>query len=194
MLKKLKGFTMAEAILVMTILGIIATIMISTLKPAEYKEKALQIMAKKVLSELDVATTQVLMNDTVNGVFNEFIDPDSGDVFGHTGDLMEVENVSQQLTNLYKQYLTTLRAKTKTKYFHGAEPIILKDGASVSFSLYEADCSTIFPGETNVITAYCPVGWIRYDVNDNEPPNVYGKDRFLLPLGLHGIAYADETQ
>ena len=51
-LKKLIAFTMAEAILVMTILGIIATIMISTLKPAEFKDKALNIMAKKVLSEI----------------------------------------------------------------------------------------------------------------------------------------------
>ena len=58
------GFTMAEAILVMTILGIIATIMISTLKPAEFKEKSLRIMAKKVLSEIDVATSQIIMNNT----------------------------------------------------------------------------------------------------------------------------------
>ena len=33
------GFTMAEAVLVMTILGIIATIMITTMKPAKFKEK-----------------------------------------------------------------------------------------------------------------------------------------------------------
>ena len=58
---KKKAFTMAEAILVMTILGIIATIMITTLKPAEFKDKGLKILAKKVLSEIDTATTQILI-------------------------------------------------------------------------------------------------------------------------------------
>ena len=61
MMKIKRAFTMAEAILVMTILGIIATIMITTLKPAEYKDKGLAIMARKVLSEIDTATTQMLI-------------------------------------------------------------------------------------------------------------------------------------
>ena len=55
-----KAFTMAEAILVMTILGIIATIMITTLRPSEFQEKGLKILAKKVLSEVDTATSNVL--------------------------------------------------------------------------------------------------------------------------------------
>ena len=33
---KKRAFTMAEAVLVMTILGVIATIMITTLKPADF--------------------------------------------------------------------------------------------------------------------------------------------------------------
>ena len=61
-----RAFTMAEAILVMTILGIIATIMITTLKPAEYKDKGLAIMARKVLSEIDTATTQMLINNSAS--------------------------------------------------------------------------------------------------------------------------------
>ena len=67
-----KAFTMAEAILVMTILGIIATIMITTLKPAGYKEDALKILYKKVLSQLDTATTQILVNSSA-GSFQLFL-------------------------------------------------------------------------------------------------------------------------
>jgi type II secretory pathway pseudopilin PulG len=80
MLKKLKAFTMAEAILVMTILGIIATIMISTLKPAEFKEQAMRTMAKKVLSEIDVATTQILMNNTADGTFDTLYEAGSSNL------------------------------------------------------------------------------------------------------------------
>ena len=69
-----KAFTMAEAILVMTILGIIATIMITTLKPAEFKKDSLEVLAKKVLSEIDTATTQVLVNNTKLGNFESLVD------------------------------------------------------------------------------------------------------------------------
>ena len=57
-----KAFTMAEAIIVMTILGIIATIMITNLKPSEFRDKGLQILAKKVLMQLDTATQQIMIN------------------------------------------------------------------------------------------------------------------------------------
>ena len=50
------AFTMAEAIIVMTILGIIATIMITNLKPAEFRDEALIVQAKKLLLEIDQAT------------------------------------------------------------------------------------------------------------------------------------------
>ena len=71
------AFTMAEAILVMTILGIIATIMITTLKPAQFKDKGLEIMARKVLSEIDTAMTQILINDTAGGNVCNTIDPEN---------------------------------------------------------------------------------------------------------------------
>ena len=62
-----KAFTMAEAIIVMTILGIIATIMITNLKPSEFRDKALLTQAKKVLREIDEATYQIMINNTQNG-------------------------------------------------------------------------------------------------------------------------------
>ena len=103
MLKKIKAFTMAEAILVMTILGIIATIMISTLKPAQYKDQAMQIMAKKVLSQIDNATTQILMNNTMDGTLDTLIDPDTNNVFNMFSN-DDANGKSYKLVNLYKIY------------------------------------------------------------------------------------------
>ena len=40
-----KAFTMAEAILVMVILGIIATIMISTMRPVEFRDRGFKVLA-----------------------------------------------------------------------------------------------------------------------------------------------------
>lgn len=101
---------MAEAVLVMTILGIIATIMITTLKPAEFNEKTLAIMADKVMAEIDNATTMILLNDSSDGTMENLIAVD-GTKFG-----VGVNNVgitedqkTEYLVNLYKKYLATTR-------------------------------------------------------------------------------------
>ena len=76
--KAKKAFTMAEAILVMTILGIIASIMITTIKPAKFKEEGLKTLAKKVLSGIDTATSQILINDSKLGTFNTLVTSTGG--------------------------------------------------------------------------------------------------------------------
>ena len=106
-----RAFTMAEAILVMTILGIIATIMISTLKPAEFQEKGLQVLAKKVLSEIDTATTQILMNNSANGTMETIYQADTLDFIMNTSG-----NASHKLGNLYKKYLTGIRSIPSGSY------------------------------------------------------------------------------
>lgn len=49
-MRKISAFTMAEAVLVMTILGIIATVMITTLKPAKFKEQGYEVLAKAYIA------------------------------------------------------------------------------------------------------------------------------------------------
>ena len=100
-----KAFTMAEAIIVMTILGIIATIMITNLKPAEFRDKGLQVQAKKILQQLDTATQQIMVNNTQNGKLNQIFP--SG-VTTSTFTYSATANAAQ-LTALYKKYLTTTR-------------------------------------------------------------------------------------
>ena len=199
------AFTMAEAILVMTILGIIATIMITTLKPAEYKDKGLAIQAKKVLSEIDTATTMILMND----VFDE-----RGLVYLLTPDARETMIIQRHqdyiitLEKLYKKYMTATRKPCTSEAECGicAVPLCddtterafyLKDGACVRLSnCYwkpDAEIFTIFPGEVNQVLA--PNGsngsllYITFDTNGIEEPNVFGKDQFRLPMNRLGIMY-----
>ena len=185
------GFTMAEAILVMTILGIIATIMISTLKPAEFKEKSLQILAKKVLSELDVATPQILMNDTKDGTFDTLFDS-TGEISKFPGGVDEVYSSGARVANLYKKYLTALRKKPKG--CNDDNCFVLKDGAAIEIVYRTGFSDSIFPGETEVIFMNdmdVVYGTLMYDVNDDEGPNIEGKDIFSLPLGKEGIIYSE---
>ena len=62
---KLKAFTMAEAILTMVILGVIAAIMIANLKPVQYRNEGFKVTYKKVYAELDD-----VINTNLTGTFN----------------------------------------------------------------------------------------------------------------------------
>lgn len=184
-----KAFTMAEAILVMTILGIIATIMITTLKPAEFKDKGMAILAKKVLSEIDTATTQILINNSMDGTMANLYKPGTATNFAYKSD---VGNVGK----LYKKYLTATRQKTTANDCNISgytNSFFLKDGACMAIKVGAANASpTIFPGEVSTTNVNVTQGLLFYDINGKEEPNVNGKDRFILPISDEGIMYSTD--
>ena len=194
------GFTMAEAILVMTILGIIATIMITTLKPAEYKNKGLKVLANKVMSEIDTATTMILTNDSLDGTMHNLVGVD-GNVFS-IRDARTKEN-ADKLGNLYKKYLTATRKECSDnscrcyKMANTSTPIsyifYLKDGACIKIhTKFNDDPIAIMPGETER-TAFLQNSdaAIFLDINAEEEPNKEGQDTFIFRLDKDGIMYAD---
>ena len=163
--KKSKAFTMAEVILVMTILGIIAAVMVTTLKPAEYKAKGLAVLAKKVMSQIDAATTQIIVNNTKMATL------DSGS--------FTLEN--------YKKYLTALRTAPASSFCTGGAK--LKDGSCIAITVSTATVDTYFPGETAKQSMAPGLGVIKFDINDSDEPNTLGIDQFTIPVNSAGIQY-----
>ena len=106
------GFTMAEAVLVMTILGIIATIMITTLKPAEFKERGLKVLAQKVIAEIDNATTQILLKHSPDGTMNNIYILNSETLCTGSSAYSSNTDCKNNITVLYKKYLGTKRSMT----------------------------------------------------------------------------------
>ena len=207
------GFTMAEAVLVMTILGIIATIMITTLKPAEFKEKALAILANKVMTEIDTATTQILLNDSRDGTMEKLIAVDGTNFgLGTDQDGLQFGRRMELLLGLYKKYLSASRKACndnscscyKKIVGSGTSPgdyrfVNLKNGACLAIrtlSVYNSEAQFFnFPGEdwSKVSNLYINVsGYIYFDINGLEEPNTRGKDIFRIPLGKYGIVYNEE--
>ena len=180
-----KAFTMAEAILVMTILGIIATIMITTLKPAEFKEKGLRILAKKVLSEIDTATTQILVNNSSKNNLATLY------VAGGTSTQFSTASDHANLATLYKGYLTTTRqTSANCAGIASGTQFFLKDGACMGvMSGTTADLSTCFPGEETATAVSVTYGYLYFDTNGDEEPNTMCRDRFVLPFDASGIKY-----
>ena len=180
-----RAFTMAEAIIVMTILGIIATIMITNLKPTEFRDKGLQVLAKKVLMQLDTATQQIMVNNSQNGKLTTVYLPNSTTQKDFTA--IDATN----LTTLYKKYLVTTRKTCTTSACscnsYGGVKLYLKDGACIAIKTTSAANATIFPGEVNTVSK--TASSIFFDVNDSDEPNVPGKDQFLVPINADGIFF-----
>ncbi len=59
-----KAFTLAEAILTMTILGVIAATMVTTLKPQQYKAQAFRTLKQKAYISVDQVTQSVMTDCT----------------------------------------------------------------------------------------------------------------------------------
>lgn len=194
---KKQAFTMAEAVLVMTILGIIATIMITTLKPAEFKDKGLKVLAKKVMSEIDNATTQILLNDTADGTLDKLYEADTAEGESPATFSSATAGKASDMAKLYKKYLTTIRKSCDnskdcgTCYDYDAK-FFLKDGACVGLkSGAQEKAVTIFPGETETSEIDATHGVIFFDINGVDEPNTLGKDQFLMPLNSEGIQYTE---
>ncbi len=207
------AFTMAEAVLVMTILGIIATIMITTLKPAEFKDKGLRVLADKVLGEIDTATTQILLNDSRDGTMENLIAVD-GTNFG-AGNTIGGNNIpakSTKLAGLYKKYLSATRKECNNKNcvcYAFSEDLIneytadhfnffyLKDGACMGVvtrnDYIDTSYKYLFPGEDADEIGNQKVKGVSiqivFDINGDNEPNTWGKDKFIIPVSKYGIIY-----
>ena len=194
-----KAFTMAEAILVMTILGIIATIMITTLKPAKFKEEALRTLGRKVMSEVDTAVSQIMINDSQDGKMNQLLTGTPGDTPYSFSDNAKAAN----LEKLFKKYLTTTRTAVSATSFCGATAssttfsFVLKDGACLGVKMGPSEYTSQFPGETGSTAIAADstdgtatlLGSLYMDSNGDDEPNVFGKDRFAFPIAVSGIYY-----
>lgn len=188
-----KAFTMAEAILVMTILGIIATIMISTLKPAQYKEQAFQVLSKSIYAEIDSAMTQILTNHTQYNRLSEIYPLGSTTTFSMA--TSKAAN-STYMINLFKKYMATARGTvpvicretTANKGVGYEANMLLKNGACIAIKSGPiTQVNTWIPGEISVTKADSTHGMIFLDINGDTDPNVLGKDQFYIPLVADGI-------
>lgn len=177
------AFTMAEAILVMVILGIIATIMISTMRPVEFRDRGFKVLAKKVLGQIDSATTQILFNNAQDSSMAKLYPPGSNANYAAFGANLTATKA------LYNTYLVGTREDvTSTWCKKGGTYIRLKDGSCIGFAA-GSTVDTIIPGESTSHNVTASQGLIYVDINDSEEPNVFGKDQYLIPVGDNGIDY-----
>ena len=160
MKKKLLAFTLAEAVLTMTILGVLAATMVANLKPAQYRTKGLVTKAQKVYSDLDQATNMIISECTQSISLAQTYKSCT-----RTGTPVARTSVSAaEWVTLYDRYMRFTSASYS------------KDGYSCKVT--KSNAAICFNAGTTI--------WI--DVNNTEGPNVAGQDQHSFTLDNNGIA------
>jgi prepilin-type N-terminal cleavage/methylation domain-containing protein len=202
-IKSKDGFTLAEVLITLLIIGIIASIVIPGLI-ADTQQAELKTAWKKTFSDFSQATKLVLAD---NG----------GSMRGLCGGVPTYQ--PDCLKNAYKQYLNyTKVCDNGTAYeggcFHprnypyidsikwlngashiwintyppfadGNSGLILSNGQLVVFYYQDSSCSS---GPGAAVDGYSnSCGWITIDVNGFKSPNTVGKDIFSVDLLENGI-------
>ena len=198
-----KAFSLVESILVIIIIGIISLIVITVFDPSCFKEEAELALAKKILAEIDIATSKVIINDTKNGDFEYIVDPETKTNYNITA-TENKQNYSNTLKKTYIQYLSTSRkscsntsecpAICATSEVANSSSLNLKNGACIRFVLGDTNSTWtgIFPEQeetTNFTLGSRNYFVISFDVNGKGKPNRLGIDQYTIPVGLDGINY-----
>lgn len=204
--KKLKAFTLSEAIVVIVILGVIASITVPQVMTVNYNDKANNTLGKKMVSYLDNAMVGILDKYATIDDFTRL--KDSQGYFS-----VEDSGAEERFAKLVKEFLLDINFEMdKSKeYFNNkimlynkeltdevlkdAYPVMFyaNDGVILGFRFY-GSCSAVekyaTPPEyqrSYEVTDSC--GSVFMDVNAYKRPNKLGSDQFIVPIYKRGLKY-----
>lgn len=173
--KSHKGFTLAEILLVIVILGIVAAITI----PSIIRDIT-DIQYKTVWKSTYSAISQAVRRSAME----------------HGGTIDSLCHNTDCFRNTIIPYLNIVKACNQTATIgtgncfslaiigeDQGSAAILSNGVGLFFAANSSDCSGSF--SPNIPKDYC--GWMAVDTNGFKPPNEVGKDIFRLWVGKRGI-------
>ncbi len=203
--KKLKGFTLSEALIVLVIMGVIGTMVVPQIQAFDFNQKGRTIQAKKMSENLTQATTKMLAlnaslddltvlkrGEDVFSIADSDATPKMAELFvDYLSEIdMSVDTTKPYFTSDILDYKRNSVGKKVNSYsnFHFAN-----DGMLVGYKFYGSCTATepnaIPPKETEkyAVTNIC--GSVFYDVNAYKKPNKLGSDQFIIPVGLRGMQF-----
>ncbi len=183
---KQKAFTLAEASVVLIVGGVLASFILKTLNTGKIKEDAYLKAGKLVYSQLSVATLDLSRKYSKQSDMSKLYTVDKSSVFELTDD-----GAADKLVNLYKKTLRLSRSSAKSTYSGYSGNLKLKNGAFFALKLY-GNCTTTTTTYnpsygSSAMYEYKTCGAIFYDVNDNDPPNILGIDRYIVAIDNDGL-------
>lgn len=196
-----KGFTLAEVLITLGIIGIVAAITIPTIIN-NVQDYQLKQAWKKEFSTLQQATVRVLQDiGNFKGAFLTYYAEDLKNEYVNYLKTLKICSGDPVLESTFgscwhalgvTRYLSGGSIGNNAPMGNGAAGVILQDGAYVIFAYNDATCTNQNDAGHGEGLSAC--GWITVDVNGAKSPNMLGKDTFgvwilqdrIVPWGTNG--------
>jgi prepilin-type N-terminal cleavage/methylation domain-containing protein len=184
------GFTLAEVLIVLGVIGIIAMMTIPTL--INNMQEATTITAlKKAYSTLSQAYTMAVQENGTPDTWG-LNDSDAA------GSAVIILNTFAKYLNIAKNCSNNTACFSNTTYYNLNRDVeydnineqsklakaILSDGSYILFDFKSADCSKS-RGASQILSNVCAT--VSIDINGSQKPNVIGKDYFCFIISKYGI-------
>ena len=183
LLSRLAAFTLAEVLITLGIIGVVAAMTMPTLIN-NINKKHWITGYKKAFSEL--SQIHQLLNSETGGSYmaecNDFDDVCLKNLFAEK--IKVVEYCKENVPNKCQESSTYLNGKTRginqsTEVNDPWPTIVTASGYSVKFRFHGNDCSEFIEGYSQKLLT---CGWMQIDVNGLKRPNVVGKDIYFLNI------------
>ena len=182
------AFTLAETLLTMSIIGICAAMLITTIKNINPSGQADAIMAKKAVTTFTDDTRQIMVHYTKNFKMNDIYSDsakttactDATCLFNLYGKFIQISNVlSAENAGAFGTGVGVYGRITDGIVFG----LKYNNACNINETIFTAPASEEAQNATassTTVSGAC--GIIYYDVNGKKGPNVDGKDRFAVPI------------
>ena len=196
-MKKIFGFTLAEVLITLGVIGVVAAMTLPTLIH-NYQKMVWVNQLKKSYSTLEQGFQKMMADEGVDRLSDvSFISNLETDcMYGDNSDACKPFN--EGLKRYFKgdwgkftQKVCNLNNKNACDYNPEDIYLSMPDGAQVGFNyslnlLTDSVCQNIKANGGHMCGAF---GWLNIDINGPKGPNVYGRDNFGFYISENGKLY-----
>lgn len=192
-MKNKAGFTLAEVLITLGIIGVVAAMTIPTLmQNTNEKEKISQL--KKVYTNLSNAYKLATVYHGKPSTWTSEKTPEQTDLFldNIVSNMKVIQRCKVGETGCFEGYYKSLTGTERADILvSGHSRVVLSDGSFVGFFLNSPQCQYMGSGSSAGVNKKGICGGLIVDVNGKKGPNIAGKDIFtffamedeILPAG-----------
>lgn len=173
--KKIFAFTLAEVLVTLAILGVVASVILPPLL-GNYNKKVYATQLKKVYSEMSQSLTKYMNDEKALDLIEAGLTPTGGSVQNFVNkNFKTIKNCQTSGSGCFADNYRTLNG-TSVTYPVGGDCFVTSNGTSMCITIYNTSK-----------TSDSGIGYVYVDVNGKEEPNILGRDAFAM------IIYPDAT-
>lgn len=179
MIKKKTAFTLAEVLITLLIIGVVASIVIPAII-ADTQQAEFKTAWKKVYAEVSQSTIKIMIDNggTLKGLFQS-----NQDMINQYGNYLVYNKKCGNNNSCWHQANTWFRYDNSSVNQNQWYGFILNNGSILAPVMFDPDCNSTTSSGT---VPKC--GWMLVDVNGFKGPNTIEKDIFYIYILENRIA------